>query len=358
MQQFQCTTRILSGANALDELRNIGSHRVMLVTDRYFRENGTAERVAGLLRGCECACFSDVLPDPEVALVARGCAELARMDADVVIALGGGSVLDCAKAMAFFHAKRPTLIAIPTTSGTGAEVTSFAILTHDGIKHPLVDARLRPNWAILDETLLTTLPASLIADAGIDLISHALEAVAASGASPLTDSLAIGALRIALRYLPGSYGGEIAHRGDIHTAATMAGLAFDRAGLGACHALSHALGGRFHVAHGRLNAVLLPAVMTLNAPAALAQYADLARACGLGYSNDQMAFRTLLAQLRQLRRTLGLPQSLAQAGIPYGELAKNRAALVKAAMEDPCMRSNPTALNSASLEALLEEVAQ
>lgn len=358
MQQFQCTTRILSGRNALEALGNIGSHRVMLVTDRFFRENGTAERIAGMLRDCECSYFSDVLPDPEVTLVARGCAELSRVGADVVIALGGGSVLDCAKAMAYFSKTRPTLIAIPTTSGTGAEVTSFSILTHGGVKHPLVDARLRPDWAILDESLLTTLPPALVADAGMDLISHALEAVCAKNATPFTDSLAVGALQIALRYLPESYGGETAHRGDIHTAAAMAGLAFDRAGLGACHALSHALGGRFHVAHGRLNAVLLPAVMAMNAPAALPRYAGAARACGLGYSIDQMAFRSLSAQLRQLRRTLGLPQTLAGASISYSELTKRKKALIEAALADPCMNGNPITPTAEQLNAILEEVAQ
>lgn len=358
MQQFQCSTRLFYGADALSALEQVQAEKTFIVTDRFFRENGTAERIASRLPGCECTIYSEVLPDPEVSAIAQAGARFAESGANVIVALGGGSVLDCAKALCFFARQRPMLIVIPTTSGTGSEVTSFSILTHDGIKHPLVDDSLRPDWAILDESLLSSLPASLIADSGMDLISHTLEAIAAANASPFTDALAIGALHTALRCLPGSFAGNTEHRGEIHAAATMAGLAFDRAGLGACHALSHALGGRFHVAHGRLNAVLLPAVMQLNQPAAQARYANAARACGIAYSNDQMAFRALLQQLRQLRRTLNLPQTLEQAGIAPAQLAAHRSELAQAAMEDPCIRTNPIAPTANRLAQLLDEVCQ
>ncbi len=358
MQQFQCTTQLFFGADALSALAQVKSKQALIVTDRFFWENGTAQRIAEKLTDCQCRFFTEVLPDPEVRLIAKASAEFMESEATVIVALGGGSVLDCAKAIAYFAKTRPMLIAIPTTSGTGSEVTSFSILTHDGVKHPLVDDSLRPDWAILDESLLSSLPPSLIADSGMDLISHAIEAVAATNASPFTDALAIGALNTALRLLPRSFGGDATQRGAIHAAATMAGMAFDRAGLGACHALSHALGGHFHVAHGRLNAVLLPAVMQQNLPAALVRYADAARACGIHYSNDQMAFRNLLQQLKQLRRTLNLPQTLAQAGIDAAQLMAHRTALAKAAMEDPCMKTNPIVPTVSQLEQLLEAVCQ
>lgn len=358
MQQFQCTTRLFCGPDALQALSQVNARRALIVTDRFFQQNGTAQRIAERLRACQCSCFAEVEPDPEVRLIARGCAKLNEAGADVLIALGGGSVLDCAKAMAFFGAHRPMLIAIPTTSGTGSEVTSFSILTHQGVKHPLVDARLRPDWAILDDSLLASLPPSLIADTGMDLISHALEALAAQQASPFTDALATGALRTALDALPGSFALDPARRGELHAAAAMAGMAFDRAGLGLCHALSHALGGKYHTPHGRLNAVLLPAVMEFNAPAAMHRYAYAARTCGMDYSNDQMAFRSLVTRLRHLRRNLRLPQTLAQAGIPASRLSACKDELAKAAAEDPCMAGNPIRPTHHQLTAILEAVSQ
>lgn len=358
MEQFYCTTRLFFGPDALQALNTVKAARAMVVTDRFFSEHGMAQRIGKMLPGCQVSYFDGVLPDPEVSLVAEATAQLEKSRATVLLALGGGSVLDCAKAMAYFTPKRPMLIAIPTTSGTGSEVTSFSILTHNGIKHPLVDESLRPDWAILDESLVSTLPPTLVADAGMDLLSHVMEAIAAKNASPFTDALSCHALDTALHLLPRSFAGDASVRGSIHAAAAMAGMAFDRAGLGLCHALSHALGGRFHVAHGRLNAVLLPAVMQFNAQAAIACYAKAARACGIGYANDQMAFRSLLQQIRQLRRTLKLPQTLAQAGISPSQLHPHTGELVTAAMEDPCLSGNPIQPTPQQLKDLLEAVSE
>ena len=358
MEQFYCKTRLFFGPDALQALNTVKAARAMVVTDRFFSKNGTSERIGKMLPGCQVSYFDGVLPDPEVSLVAQATARLEKSEATVLLALGGGSVLDCAKAMAYFAKKRPMLIAIPTTSGTGSEVTSFSILTHNGIKHPLVDESLRPDWAILDDSLVATLPPSLIADAGMDLISHAVEAIGAKNASPFTNALSYHALGAALPLLPRSFWGDVSVRARIHAAATMAGMAFDKAGLGLCHALSHALGGRFHVAHGRLNAVLLPAVMQFNAPAAINRYAESARACGIGYANDQMAFRSLLQQIRQLRRTLKLPQTLAQAGISPTQLHQHMGDLTNAAMEDPCLSGNPVQPAQQQIKELLEAVSE
>ncbi len=358
MEQFDCNTRLFFGPGALEILGQVPGERALIVTDRFFFENGTAAQIGSLLPCPQISYFCDVLPDPEVSLAAQATAQLESEKAQVLVALGGGSVLDCAKAMAYFAKTRPMLIAIPTTSGTGSEVTSFSILTHEGVKHPLVDPSLRPDWAILDDCLLKTLPASLAAETGMDLISHALEAVAAKGANPFTKALSFLALDLAMGQLPQSVEGDVSVRGEIHYASTMAGLAFDRAGLGLCHALSHALGGRFHVAHGRLNGILLPLILQFNAPAALHSYAEAARACGHGYANDQMAFRSLLQQLKQLRRRLKLPQTLTQAGISSTALSQHRSSLAQATLKDPCMTGNPILPTLAQVEALLEEAAQ
>lgn len=358
MQQFQCMTRLIYGPDAIKVLSEVKPGKALIITDSFFMKNGTANRIASGLSACSCEFFSDIRPDPEVRAIAQACGSSRVWEKEILVALGGGSVLDCAKAMALFCETKPMLIAIPTTSGTGSEVTSFSILTHEGVKHPLVDDRLRPDWAILDETLLSTLPSGLIAETGMDLISHAVEAIAAKDASPITNALAIGALRTALQTLKSSYQGDSSVRGELHAAAAMAGLAFDRAGLGLCHALSHALGGQFHVPHGRLNGVLLPSVMQFNCPVALPVYAEAARASGLNYQNDQMAFRSLVQHLKELRRTLKLPQTLQGAGISPEALRESSKALAHTALEDPCMKGNPILPEAGQIMEILEAAAQ
>ena len=247
MQSFVCGTRLCFGADAPAALAGLHAERVLLVTDPYFAENGTAARYAAAFPGAQVEIFSDVAPDPPLSLVAQGVARLQALRPDTVLALGGGSAIDCAKGIAALGGLPVRLVAVPTTSGSGSEVTSFAILTQDGVKHPLVDPALRPGLSILDPALLEALPPRLIAESGMDAVSHCVEAAAAREASPVTDALAHSACRTLLRLLPRSFAGETAVRGDVHLAASMAALAFDNAGLGACHALAHALGGRFHV---------------------------------------------------------------------------------------------------------------
>jgi alcohol dehydrogenase class IV len=264
--------------------------------------------------------------------------------------------MDCAKAMLHFAGGDIRLVAIPTTSGSGSEVTGFAILTHQSVKHPLIDQRLRPEMAILDEDLLTGLPPSLVADGGFDVLSHALEAFVAQDASPFTDALARDAFCCAFGALPASFAGQLTVRGKVHTAATMAGMAFTQAGLGVCHALSHSLGGMFHIPHGRLNAILLPSVVSLNAAAAGEKYAKLARAAGLGGSVDTIAVRNLKNGLIRLRRELKLPETLAQAGVQPRDVWRRADEIVAAALNDPCCRTNPVKVEDFMLRQMLEEV--
>ena len=264
--------------------------------------------------------------------------------------------MDCAKAIAYFAKSDAKLAAIPTTSGSGSEVTDFAILTHEQVKHPLVDPRLRPDVAILDSDVLTQLPPSLVADAGFDVLAHALEAYVARDAGTITDAFAREAFCAAYASLPASFAGRTEVRLKIHRAATMAGVAFTQAGLGLCHAMSHALGGRFHVPHGRLNAILLPAVVGCNAHAAGKKYAQLACAAGMGGSAETIGVRNLKNSLIRLRRELELPQTLAQAGVDPRQVWQNTGAIVEAALEDPCCRTNPIPVEDFMIRRVLEEV--
>ncbi len=356
MESFSCKTQILSGPGTVRELKNMGIKRLLVVADPYFAENGTAERLAALTGAEKREIFHKVIPDPTVELAAEGTALVKALQPDAIIALGGGSAMDCAKAMVYFSGYTPKLVAIPTTSGSGSEVTDFAILTHGGVKHPLVDRKLQPDVAILDSDLLQTLPPSLIADAGFDVLAHALEAFVATGAGAITDALSKDAFSAAFSALPASFGGNTAVRLKIHKAATMAGLAFNQAGLGLSHAMAHALGGTFHLPHGRLNAILLPAVIDCNAHAAGAKYAQLARSAGLGGSADTIAVRNLKNALIRLRRELKLPQTLQEAGIDPRQVWYKSKDIVKAVLADPCCHTNPMKVEDFMVRRVLEEI--
>ena len=355
MEQFSCTTRIISGMGACQALKDLHIKRLLVVADPFFAQNGTAGRIAALSMAEERSIFADVTPDPTVELAAKGAAEVRRFAPDAIVALGGGSAMDCAKAMAYFSGLKPKLIAIPTTSGSGSEVTDFAILTHGGTKHPLVDDTLRPNVAILDGDLLTELPKSLIAAGGFDLISHAMEVVAAKNAGSISNALASDAFCTAWKLLGASYRGDVSARLPLHNAATMAGMAFSAAGLGLCHAISHSLGGEFHIPHGVLNAILLPLVVEFNATAALGSYAALARQAGLSTGPDAMALRALKSGLVRLRRSLDLPENLAKAGAKPADVRKKMESLVAAALADPCCRTNPVRADEAAVRRIITE---
>ena len=356
MRRFEMRTKIFSGAGAIGALGGFGGKRVFLVTDPYFVKNGAAARVGAACGADTVEVFDGVRPDPTVELAAAGTAKLKAFGADLVVALGGGSAMDCAKAMVYFEGSGLRLVAIPTTSGSGSEVTDFAILTHDGVKHPLVDERLRPWAAVLDSDLLAELPRGLIADTGFDVLAHALEAAVARDAGFFSDAMARESFRTAWETLPRSYRGEREARLPMHQAATMAGIAFTHAGLGLCHAMAHALGGAFHIPHGRLNAILLPAVIGFNAVAAGAKYARMARAAGIGGSVDTIAVRNLRGSLCRLRRELGLPETLAQAGISPADVKAAAGDIAKAALADACCATNPRPVDEGAVRGILAEV--
>ena len=356
MKAFQCATKVISGPGAVSSLQEQGIRRLFLVADPYFVENGEAERIIALTGAEAFASFSQIAPDPSVELAAAGTAQLQAFCPDTVVALGGGSTIDCAKAMVCFSGVPVRLIAIPTTSGSGSEVTDFAVLTHKEVKHPLVDAKLRPAVAILDGDLLKNLPPKLVADTGFDAISHSVEAYVATDAGAITDALAQSAFSVLMAHLGASFAGNTALRQKIHTASAMAGLAFTQAGLGLCHALAHTLGGIFHLPHGRLNAILLPAVIRCNAQVCGEKYAHLARSAGVGASSDSMAVRNLQNALIRLRRNLHLPETLVQAGADVRGLWQKTDSIVKTTLEDPCCKTNPVLVEDFMVRNVLREV--
>ena len=357
MTVFQCATRICSGPDALTVLKTFHANRVFIITDSYFSQSGKALEIGRLAPEAEVRVFDRVVPDPPASLAAEGAAICTAFQPDLLIALGGGSAIDCAKGIRAAYAGQLTFIAIPTTSGSGSEMTSYAILTHDGLKHPLVDDSLRPDVAILDDGLLQSLPKSLIADAGMDLLAHCIEALAATGRNSFTEALASYGVQTVLHDLGASFRGDRNVRLRIHEAASMAGVAFEHAGLGLCHAVAHVLGGAFHIPHGRLCAMLLPHVMNYNAPGTLESYADLARRCGIQGATDRLAMRNLLTEFQRLRKELHLPENLAQAGVTKAQWGAQVDHLPKAVLEDPCCQTNPVIVTEEGVREILKAVA-
>ena len=363
---FNLPVRIVSGVDCIKgnaPLLCIGKHALIVTGKNGAKKSGALDDVVEVLsaNGIGYTVFDEITENPPIETCFKGGMLGAELGADFIIGIGGGSALDAAKAIAAFSAnpsiapmdiydpqKRTSsslpIIAIPTTSGTGSEVTSFSILTHDGVKHALIDPSIRPDYAILDPVLLQNLPKKLIAESGMDAVCHCIEAAAAKNSNAITLALASHGLKLLLNHLPLSFDGSQCSREAVHIAAAMAGMAFENAGLGAVHALAHALGGAHHVPHGRLCGILLPHVMEANAHAV---YAELAAICGMASALQ------LRRAIISLRRHLQLPASLKDAGI--GELDTD--AIVCAAMKDPCIAGNPTAVTVEFLHRILKEAA-
>lgn len=349
METFTVKPKLCFGADALTALRELAGKRVLVVTDGFLASSGLLDRVRAQLPDSQVTVFDQVEPDPSVELVARGVQVLRECRPEAVIAFGGGSPMDCAKAVRWCAGGAVPLWAIPTTAGTGSEMTSFAVITdkEKGIKHPLMDGALLPEVAVLDPSLLDGVPPSVTADTGMDVLTHAAEAYVAVGATPFTDALAEKAFVMAYQNLPTAYrtpGGSRAKEAMLY-ASCLAGMAFDAAGLGISHSLAHTLGGRIHMPHGRLNALLLPRVVAFNAAqeAAAKKYARLAALCGLAGSS-----RALTGALNRLLTALKLPRTLT---------VDDPKAVAAAAMEDRCTAANPRKVSAAELETILRELA-
>ncbi|EHU5066757.1 bifunctional acetaldehyde-CoA/alcohol dehydrogenase [Salmonella enterica] len=377
---------------ALDEVITDGHKRALIVTDRFLFNNGYADQITSVLKaaGVETEVFFEVEADPTLSVVRKG-AELANsFKPDVIIALGGGSPMDAAKIMWVMYEHPEThfeelalrfmdirkriykfpkmgvkakMIAVTTTSGTGSEVTPFAVVTDDatGQKYPLADYALTPDMAIVDANLVMDMPKSLCAFGGLDAVTHALEAYVSVLASEFSDGQALQALKLLKENLPASY-----HEGSknpvarerVHSAATIAGIAFANAFLGVCHSMAHKLGSQFHIPHGLANALLICNVIRYNAndnptkqtafsqydrPQARRRYAEIADHLGLSAPGDRTAAKIekLLAWLESIKAELGIPKSIREAGVQEADFLAHVDKLSEDAFDDQCTGANP-----------------
>lgn len=375
MREFSFSTRIFFGEGALERLAQVKNKRVMMVTDRYMAQSGTAERVASHLTDCQLTIFSDVTPDPSIHVVSQGVKVLLDCKAEVMIALGGGSPIDAAKAIRAVAGKMENGVqveecfAIPTTSGTGSEVTEAAVITDtdQGVKYPLVSRELRPPIAILDPELVLSAPPSVTADTGMDVLTHALEAHVANAASDFTDALAEKSIALTFRFLPIAAldGADLHARERMHNASCMAGLAFNSAGLGVCHSIAHAVGGQLHVSHGRLNAMLLPHVLAFNAdlqnPAgftlAAKKYQHIAKLLYLPAPTVRLGVTNLITEVERLMQTINVPATLRECGADMDKFKAVRGDIVRAALNDRFVKDNPRPVRERDVEMLLSKLA-
>lgn len=363
MKTFDIGTKIVFGQSAMEALDEIQNESVFIVTDNYLASSGMLEKVTAHLQSCTVTVFDQVIPDPPIEIISAGVEALRACRANVIVALGGGSSMDAAKAIRAvvadlhqFDDNTIAFYAIPTTSGSGSEVTSAAVITHrsEGVKYPLLGPELLPDVAILDPNLVLSVPPHVTAYTGMDVLSHAIEAYVARDANDFTDALAEKAVTLVFEYLPKAYvnGADAEARERMHNASCMAGAAFNAAGLGLVHGMAHTLGGRYHVPHGRLNAILLPSVISFNAgidgsakcpeaEAAAKKYARLAALIGAPASNPRMGANNLIRAIQQLNRKLDIPSTLKGAGVDRKVVLEEKDEIVTLARNDDCAAWNP-----------------
>ncbi len=376
MNRFKIKTEVRFNLNALDTLYEFKNKSAVIITDKFMVKSGLINKITDKMAGYKSvAVFDGVTPDPTTTLIAKGLKFIMEHNAEIVIALGGGSPIDASKAMVYMAEQSGMedikLIAIPTTSGTGAEVTKFAVITDDteNVKYPLVEEGMLPDLAILDPELVLSAPPSITADTGFDVITHAFEALVSVNANDASDALAEKALLLAFKYLPFAFkhGDDIVAREKMHSASCLAGMAFNEVGLGINHSIAHALGAKFHIPHGRANAIMLPHVIRFNAhlrgcfgnepTEAAARYADIARKIGLPHDNIRIAVESLIEEIMHMMRRMDIPATIWDAGVTPEAFAKEKENIIKSALEDPCTAANPREVDYDAIERTLMRVA-
>lgn len=372
---FKIANKLITGAGAIEqlaaELTRLNVQNPLIVTDAILVKSGTVDLALAQLGGRRYGIFDQVKPEPEISIV-EDCTRAYREGGhDGLIGLGGGSAIDIAKGVAAFahhegpltelfgvdlvKRKGPALIAIPTTAGTGSEVTNVAIFSDKQaqLKKGIVSDYLLPDVALVSPIMTLTCPRSVTAASGVDALVHAIESYLSVNASPITDAIALGAIKLIAKALPKAYANpsNLQAREDMATASLMAGMAFGNAGVGAVHALAYPLGGRFNIAHGVSNALLLPYVMAWNKMACVERFRDIAEAMGVrtAHLSDKDAADQAVQAMTDLCVAVDIPSGMRSFDVPEDAIP---AMAEEASKIDRLMRNNPRKLTAADIEKI------
>lgn len=381
MNRFTLPRDLYHGEDALDALKTLkGSKATVVVGGGSLKRNGHLDQIINNLKeaGMEVQLIEGVEPDPSVETVLKGAAAMREFEPDVIVAAGGGSPIDAAKAMWAFYEypdiqfedlitpfgfpelrQKAYFVAIPTTSGTATEVTAFSVITDyaKGIKYPLADFNITPDVAIVDPALVETLPPKIVANTGMDAMTHAIEAFVSTLNSDYTDPLALHAIKMINQYLIPSYNGDQDARAKMHNAQCLAGMAFSNALLGIVHSMAHKTGAAYsggHIVHGAANAMYLPKVIAFNAkePEAEKRYAQIASFIGLEPSS-----KSLIERIKEMNKALNIAPSIKEYEggiIDEAEFLEKLPEVAVNAVGDACTGSNPRKITPAQMEELLK----
>lgn len=356
MERFVCETMVVSGNDALNVLREHGCSRMMVVTETRFRREKWLLRVLQTAGDPITEYLEITNPDATMKQAVDGSARIKSFRPDLVVALGGRNVLECSKAMVCFSGHNCRFAAVPTAFGSGEEVTDRVALHHNGKIHLLYNKEMHPDLTILDSSLMEHADKGEIGENGFSLLAAALEAYTGARAGFLGMLHAREAFASCCGALPAAFAGKKAALGRMQMASVLTGLAVKETGLGLCCAMGHSLEAILGLSWGRAAAILLPAVVGCNAHAAGKQYAELSRAAGMGGSSEGIGTKNLRGGLIRLRRELGLPGTLVQAGIDIRSVWNNGRRIVEMTLEDPECRNNPVAVDDFVVRRILDEI--
>lgn len=378
MARFTLPRDIYYGPGAIDELKQLkGYKKAIIVTGgSSMKRGGFLQKTEDALKaaGMEVKLFEGVEPDPSIDTVYAGAKAMREFEPDVIVAIGGGSPIDAAKAMWVFYEypdktfddikdpftmpklrQKAIFVAIPSTSGTASEVTAFSVITDYSthIKYPLADFEITPDIAILDMDIPLTMPKKLTAHTGMDALTHAIEAYVATARSDFSDPLAMKAISDIFDSLVDSYNGSVEARGKMHIAQCLAGMSFSNALLGIAHSLAHKTGAAFGIPHGCCNAILLPAVIQFNSKVCMERYAQIARAVGLpGYTDKQLT-DSLVAAVREFNKKLDIAPTYKENGVTEEKFNELADSIAENAVKDPCTGSNPRPISVEEMKKVL-----
>ena len=380
MKSFDIKTKIYFGDRALDRLSEIPYQRVLVITDPFMAQSSMINLVTDPLKKGrkEFEIFQDVVPDPPIEKISEGVKKMLEYKPDVVVAVGGGSAIDSSKSIREFALRvepygEVGLIAIPTTSGTGSEVTSFAVVSDpkEQMKYPLVSRNMTPDEAILDAELVKSVPPAVTADTGMDVFTHALEACVSTNRNDFSTALAEKSIEICGVFLLRAYldGSDTHARQKMHSASCLAGLAFNSASLGLNHGMAHQLGATFHIPHGRANAMLLPHIIEFNSDInkhsksqteylpAVKRYSTVAQILGLSSYNKIMTVRSLVNWVQFMMKEMDIPLSISQMEkISKEEYFAAIDRMSDAALADSCTVTKPRVPSKADIMKIYEEL--